>query len=123
MYITGQHRYDNYTSRYDVYLFTLRDYTEVLLDKFGGSYLERSDMPIHSGYLLQFADCEKAKEFITNISKSHKESGVITTYVLPHLEGNDLPVYATTADNTDVVYIGLSEYSEALNQYVVAAQD
>lgn len=124
MYIIGKHRYDNYTSRYDVYLFTLRDYVEVLLDKFKGSYLERSDMPVHSGYLLKFVDIDSAKNFIKGISTSSTDldKGVVT-YVLPHLEGNDLPVYATTVDGLNIVYIGLSDYPDALDEYNTNSND
>lgn len=119
MYVTGKNRYDNYTSRYDVYLFTLRDYTEVLLDKFKGRYLERSDMPVHSGYLLEFVDTDSAKQFIAGIAtKSDNVKEFVTAYELPHLEGNELPLYATIADGIDIVYIGLSKYPEVLDKYL-----
>lgn len=120
MYVTGKGRYNNYTSRYDVYLFTLRDWSEVLLDKFNGQYVERSDMPIHSGYLLEFVDIDAAKEYIKSIKESDKTTGSITTYVLPHLEGNTHPLYATIADGVNVVYVGLSDYPEALDKFIEA---
>lgn len=116
-YITGKGRYDNYTSRYDVYLFTLRDYVELLLRRYNGRYINRSDMPIHSGYLLEFVDIDKATEFILAASESHEDDGDITTYVLPHTDGNELPVYATTKKGVNAVYIGLSEYKEALDRF------
>lgn len=48
-------RYKNYTSRGDVYLFTLRDYCEIMMIKqFGGTYLVRKDMPLKDGYLMEF---------------------------------------------------------------------
>lgn len=48
-------RYKNYTSRGDVYLFTLRDYCEIMMIKqFGGTYLIRKDMPMKDGYLMEF---------------------------------------------------------------------
>lgn len=118
MYIPGENRYDNYTSRFDVYLFTLRDYCEMLLDRFGGSYIERSDMPIHSGFLLKFVDHDAAVQFLESIKESSTTSDRITKYVLPHTDGNTLSVYATAATYTDVVYIGLSEYAEAIDRYI-----
>lgn len=115
MYITGKGRYDAYTTRSSVYLFTLRDYVEVLLDKFGGRQITRKDMPIKAGYLLEFVNFNDAKAFISGIAESSSASGEVTTYVLPHLEGNTLPLYATTSEFTPVVYIGLSAYPEALD--------
>ena len=48
-------RYKNYTKRGEVYLFTLKDYCEIMLIKqFGGCYLVRKDMPMKAGYLMQF---------------------------------------------------------------------
>lgn len=48
-------RYKNYTKRGEVYLFTLKDYCEIMLIKqFGGTYLVRKDMPMKAGYLMQF---------------------------------------------------------------------
>jgi len=117
MYIPGKNRYKDYTSRYDVYLFTLRDFTEMIIDMYGGSYIERSDMPIHSGYLMKFSDAERAIEYIASIAISSSTSGNVTTYVLPHTDGNTLPVYATSITGIDVVYIGLSAFPEALDLY------
>lgn len=115
MYIPGKGRYKDYTSRYDVYLFTLRDYTEMIIDMFGGTYIERSDMPIHSGYLLKFVDAEGAIEFVKSNSISSETTEDVTTYVLPHTDGNNLPVYATSMKDLNVIYIGLSEYPDALD--------
>jgi hypothetical protein len=116
MYIEGKDRYKNYTSRSDVYLFTLRDYVEMLLEKFKGTYIERSDMPIHSGYLLEFVDYDLAVEFISVAAESSETELDTTTYVLPHTDGNELPVYATTKANTNMVYIGLSEFQNVFGE-------
>lgn len=122
MYIPNKGRYNDYTSRFDVYLFTLRDYTEMINQKFGGTYIERSDMPIHSGYLLKFVDANNAKEFVKAQATSTSTSGKTTTGVLPHTDGNELPVYFTMVDGIDVIYIGLSEYAGALDQIVSQAE-
>lgn len=120
MYVTGKHRYDNYTSRYDVYLFTLRDWTEVMIDKYQGRYIDRSDMPLHTGYLMEFVGkIDEAVAFIKSIAESVTEvSEDVTTFVLPHLEGNELPIYATVAKDIDYIYVGMSEYPEALDALV-----
>lgn len=48
-------RYKNYTKRGEVYLFTLKDYCEIMMIKqFGGCYLVRKDMPMKDGYLMEF---------------------------------------------------------------------
>lgn len=118
MYIPGKGRYNNYTSRFDVYLFTLRDFTEMINTRFGGTYIERSDMPIHSGYLLKFVDASEAIAFIEAAAIETTKDGDITTLVLPATDGNELPVYATIKKCIDVVYIGLSEFKDALNDQV-----
>ena len=117
MYITGKGRYDLYTTRSSVYLFTLRDYAETLLDNFGGRQIDRKDMVEKSGYLLEFVDFAKAKAFISGIATSSSTSGEVTTFVLPSLEGNELPLYATTSEFTPVVYIGLAAYPEELDDF------
>lgn len=119
MYFKEGNRYDMYTSRYDVYLFTLRDYSEQINLQYGGTYIERSDMPLHAGYLLKFNDATRAVEFIKSNATSSETTDRVTTYVLPHTNGNELPVYATTATFTNVIYIGLSAYPEALNEYIL----
>lgn len=48
-------RYKNYTKRGEVYLFTLRDYCEIMLIKqFNGTYLVRKGVPEKAGYVMQF---------------------------------------------------------------------
>lgn len=118
MYIPGKDRYANYTTRSQVYFFTLRDYCEMLNIRYGGTYIERSDMPIHSGYLIFFTKADDAKNFIAAQATSSTEvSEDVTAYVLPHTDGNELPVYATVKEGVDIIYIGLSEYADALEIY------
>lgn len=48
-------RYKNYTKRGEVYLFTLRDYCEIMFIKqFEGTYLVRKGVPEKAGYLMKF---------------------------------------------------------------------
>lgn len=108
-------RYSNYTSRFEVYLFTLRDFTEQLLIKFGGKYIERYDMPKKSGYLLQFIDADAAFEWFLNSGNFTKdESSTELLYVGKSVKG--VPTdedgnyyYVQILKGSGVCYIGLSE--------------
>jgi len=123
MYIPG--RYDAYTGRYDVYLFTLRDWVEMLNLRYGGHFIDRSDMPVHTGYLVKF---DKATEVIAFLNANATEADTKTKgdkfslLTLPALSGNDLPVYATVNEDCDVVYIGLSTYADALDSFFEGSQ-
>ena len=57
-------RYKLYTSRDQVYLFTLRDYSEMMVNLFGGCIIQRDDMPIQGAYLMALTNTETIKSFI-----------------------------------------------------------
>ena len=116
-YIPGKGRYNDYKSRFDVYLFTLRDYVEQLNLDYEGTFIERTDMYLKTGYLAQFKKIEEVEAYLASFAESSTAvSDEVTTYVLPATDGNDLPVYATFKKECDFAYIGLSDYPEALDR-------
>ena len=75
-------RYKNYTKRGEVYLFTLKDYCEIMLIKqFGGCYLVRKDMPMKDGYLMEFpADqLERVVAFLKGEDAAAVDDGSLVT--------------------------------------------
>lgn len=67
-------RYKLYTQRNEVYLFTLRDYCEMLMKIFGGTMLVRDDMPIKGGYLMAYP--QESINAISRFVKSESDTAV-----------------------------------------------
>ena len=113
-------RYKNYTKRGEVYLFTLKDYCEIMLIKqFGGCYLVRKDMPMKAGYLMQFPADQVARltAFVKNEISSTSDDPLVVGSKIFQLNAIDKTFEGD--GNTAVIQIANKPLTTEADDFVV----
>ena len=105
-------RYENYTTRGEVYLFTLKDYCEFMMIKqFGGSYIVRKGMALEDGYLMEFPADQVSRISAFVIGEGSAEGGSVNdqkSYVTSSKIFQTIPIQTTAEGNGEATIFQIS---------------